>query len=76
MGPRESPEKRGVDVEIQEDQIGKDVLNITHSLRVGPKRGTGKCTHGKRKWEEEVYIPAIIATGLSMGSSGSQLAPH
>lgn len=60
-GPRGSPEQRGVDVKIQENQVGKDVLNITHSLSAGPKKG-GQVNvfmvKGKR--EEEAYIPATM----------------
>lgn len=35
------PEKGGVDVKIQEDQVGKDVLNITRPLRAEPKSRVG-----------------------------------
>lgn len=36
-GP-EGAEKRGAKVRVQEDQAGKDTLNITPSLRAGPVR--------------------------------------
>lgn len=64
MGPRGSLEKRGVNVGIQEDQLGRDMLNITRSLRTEPKKGdwggVGQCTHEKRKREEEAHLPAMM----------------
>lgn len=60
-GPRGSPEQRGVDVKIQENQVGKDVLNVTHSLSAGPKKG-GQVNvfMAKGKREEEVCVPAMM----------------
>lgn len=61
-GPRGSPAQRGVDVKVQENQVGKDVLNITHSLSAGPKKGGGQVNvfMAKGKREEEVCVPAMM----------------
>lgn len=55
LGPRGSPEKRGVDAKIQEDQVRKDVLSIARHLRPesrakswGRGGGIGQCIHGKK----------------------------
>lgn len=53
MEARECPENRGVNVKIQEDQVGKDVSNGTHSLRAGPERGAAGWDRSVYSWEEE-----------------------
>lgn len=53
MGPRGSLEKRGVNVGIQEDRVGRDMLNITRFLRAELKQGIGEEGRSMYSWEKE-----------------------
>lgn len=72
VGPRGSLEKRGVNVGIQEDQVGRDMLNITRSLRAQPRDGMGG--GGDRSmysWEKEEGGGSLHAShdGLARAAS-------
>lgn len=70
LGPKGSPEKRGVDAKIQEDQVGKDVLSVARHLRSesrakremarGRGRGRGGSVNVFMEKREEVYMPAMM----------------